>query len=182
MTTRLPNPITAGDTLTFLVSSSLYPAPTWTLFYRLVSLVSTLDEITFSGTAEGSDHRILVTAAASAGWDAGTYQWFAYFSDGTSRYTVDQGTVTLRGNPATIDAGYDGRSHARKVLDRINAGIEALNLGVKSYTILGRDMTYRDIPELLMLQNRYEAEVAAEEAVPGTSRRSTAYLRYGRAL
>lgn len=184
MTTRLQNSITAGDTLNFLVSSSTYPAPTWTLSYRLVPRVATLDPIQFDSVAEGADHRIAVLPNDSSAWTAGDYQWFAYFGDGTNRYTVDQGSVTVRGDPAQVEPGYDARSHARIVLDAINAVIERrASMDQMEYTINNRMLKRTPIADLLMLQSEYRIQVAAEDAATaGRVKTRRSYVRYFRAV
>lgn len=179
MTTRLPTSIVIGDTLTFLVSSATYPAPTWTLTYRLVPRSSALSEITFSSTAEVTDHRITVTPATSGAWEAGTYQWFAYFGDGTNRYTVDGGTTTLGGNPATLEAGYDGRTHTRIVFEAIEAVLERrATLDQQAYAINNRSLSRTPIPDLLALRDRYKAELEREESATGLGSGRRVYVRF----
>jgi hypothetical protein len=179
MTTRLPDPIIVGDTLNFLVSSSLYPAPTWTLNYRLVPRSSTLSEIAFASAAEGSDHRINILPAASAVWEPAAYQWSAYFGDGTDRHTVDGGVVTLQADPAAIEAGYDGRSHVRIVYDAITAVIERrATIDQEEYTINNRSLKRTPIADLLALRDRYKAELEREELAAGLGSGRRVYVRF----
>jgi len=158
----------AGDTLDFLDSVPEYPpADGWTLKYRLVPRFTTPTQapITLTAITEGSDYRVQEAAGVTAGWAPGAYTWSRWVEKaGPIRQSLGNGQILIETDPAAATQGYDGRSHARKMLDTINAAMEAFSLGVKQYTIGSRSMTKQDIPELLTLRDRYRAEVANEEA------------------
>ena len=72
-------------------------------------------------------------------------------------------TWTLKANPA-VDSG-DTRSHAKKVLDAINAVIEGTATEEQeSYQIKDRSLKRRSVSELLELRSFYKAEYARELA------------------
>ena len=70
-----PSEIVAGDTLKFKKSLSDYPATIWTLTYYLLKSGT---QITFSGTADCTDHLINVANTTTAGWTAGIYKYESY--------------------------------------------------------------------------------------------------------
>jgi hypothetical protein len=163
-----PTEIIAGDTLTWKKSLSDYlPGDGYTLKYRLINTAGKLD---ITATASGSDHLISVTAATTAAYAPGTYTWTSYVEKGSGaeleRHTISTGTIKVLPSLATQAAGYDTRSHVKKVLDLIEAAIEALQLGMKNYTITtgggSRSYTQDDIPQLITLRDKYKIEYQRE--------------------
>jgi len=158
----------AGDTLDFLDSVPEYPpADGWTLRYYLVPQFATPVQATIviEAITEGADYRTQEAAGVTATWPPGKYTWTRRVEKaGPINQSIGTGVLAIKPNLATVAQGYDGRSHARKMLDTINAAMEAFSIGVKQYTIGSRSMTKQDIPELLTLRDRYRAEVANEEA------------------
>jgi len=160
--TTEPAEIIAGDTLKWKREdlSADYPASSWTLTYELRGP----QQITITATADGDDFSVSVGTSTTAGWTAGDYWWAAYVSDGTDRYRVDGGTLTIKPDLATTGAVYDGRSHAKKVLDAIEAVIEGrASKDQMSYTIAGRSLARTPIADLLRLRDSYKAEYKAEQ-------------------
>lgn len=160
-----PTTLTAGDTWTWERTLADYPAPTWVLSYRLLSQAG---EIAISASADGSDHLVSVAKATTAAYKAGLYKWFASVTDGTSRYQVGAGLVTVLPDPAAAGAGFDPRSHARRVLEAIEAVIEGrATKDQEEYSIGSRSLKRTPIAELLELRDRYRAEVRGEELAEG---------------
>jgi len=156
-----PGTLTAGDRWRWKRQLSDYPAGTWTLKYALRNAGSRID---LTATADGTDHLIDVSAATTATYDPGDYDWIAYVSDGTSRYTVARGRLTVKPDLAAADL-YDSRSHARKVLEAVEAVLEKrATKDQASYSINGRSLARTPIADLLVLRDRYRAEVRREEA------------------
>lgn len=153
-----------GDTLDFLTTIEDYPpADGWTLKYRLVPRTSGT-AITITAATEGTDYRVQESPTTTASWTAGEYSWSSWVEKSGARYTVDSGTVTLEVNPATISA-HDARSHARIVLDNIQAVIEnRATLDQMEYSIEGRSLKRTPLAELLRMRLDYEAIVKAEDA------------------
>ncbi len=161
----IENIITVGDTLDFTTSVPEYPASEgWTLKYRLVPRAAGA-AILLTATADGDDYLVQATAATTAGWVTGFYTWSAYVEKAGEVYTVDRGQLEIRAGSSTMSAGYDGRTHARKVLDAIEAVLEnRATLDQESYAINGRSLKRTPIEQLLKLRQVYRAEVAGEEA------------------
>lgn len=161
--TTEPTELRAGDTWKWTQSLSDYPASAWTLKYRFKSTVGGF-EITAS--TSGDDFAVTVSAATSANYPPGRYDWQAWVEGGTSeKYTVGTGSADilpdLRSTSAT--ALQDVRSHARKMLDAVQAWLENRDPAVAEYEIAGRRMKYIPLADLLKLRQRYLAEVAAED-------------------
>jgi hypothetical protein len=115
-----PSSFIAGDTVKWTKSLSDYPATTWTLTYELRGVVRK----TIVCTANGRDFLATISATDSAAYQAGDYFWFARVSSGGEVYSVGSGTLTVLENPSVGTSAQDRRSHARKMLDAIEAMLE----------------------------------------------------------
>src|SRR5512139_3769447 len=96
--TTEPAQIRAGDTIKWTKSLADYPASTWTLSYRLINGVNTID---ITASADGDDHSVEVSHDISEHYVAGDYDWFSFVTDGSERYTLDRGVVTVLPDAAT---------------------------------------------------------------------------------
>lgn len=175
----------AGDTLDFRTSVPSYPASAgWTLTYRMMPRSGGV-AITFNAGADGDDYRVQVGASTTANWAPSEYSWSAYVAKAGERYTVEQGLATILANLGTA-TNFDGRSHARKVLDAINAVLEGrASKDQQEYTIGDRSLKRTPIPDLLVLRDRYQMEVANEDAqaqiAAGSANPRMVRVRFGRA-
>lgn len=157
--------ITAGDTLAFDTAVEDYPASAgWTLTYRLVPIVGGT-AVTIQATANGEGYQVVVDAATTATWTAGTYSWTAMVRQSGTRYKVDEGVIEVQPDPDVMVAGTDTRSHARKVLSAIEAVIEKrATKDQEEYSIAGRSLKRTPLPELENLRWKYKREVDGEIA------------------
>lgn len=159
-----PSELVVGDTWSWKRSLADYPAnasPAWVLTYYFRGQAG---EFSVACSADGSDQLAAVAKATTATYKPGLYSWIAVVTDGTTRTTLGRGITNLKPDPAATGAGLDPRSHARKTLDAVEAVIE--NRATKdqqAYTIGGRSLQRMKVEELLMLRDRYRAEVAAED-------------------
>lgn len=181
----MQNPVVVGDTLDFPTTLEDYPASAgWTLSYRLVPFTSG-SPITLTATASGDSYRVTQPAATTATWAAGEYSWSAYVSNGSERYTVESGTVTLAVDPATV-AAFDGRSQARIALEAVEAVLaKRATLDQEQYSIAGRSLQRTPMADLLKLRSALRADVAREDAANrralGLDDGRRIYLRVGNA-
>lgn len=166
----------AGDALDFKTSPPNYPASDgWTLTYRLIPQ-SSGTPIEFVATADGDDYLIEVSSSTTATWAAGPYSWASAVSKSGERFTVDDGSITIKADPFAVSS-LDNRSHARKMLDAIEAALESRasssQLELLELTIYSRS-SKRDPTVLMKARSQYMAEVARENAAlgirPGTGR------------
>ena len=159
--TTEPSQVRAGDTVKWTRLLSDYDPATWILSYALRGLPGKID-ITASDNGDGS-HLVSVTPATSTAWEPGIYSWAAQVTDGTDVYTVDHGTIEVLDDLSAISGVHDGRTHAKKVLDAIEAVLE--NRATKdqeSYSIAGRSLSRTSIADLLKLRDRYRGEYVQE--------------------
>ena len=175
---NIPSSFTAGDSLEFTDSLSDYHASSgWVLSYVLVKDGT---QINITSTADDDDHSVSVGADTTANYDSGIYHWQAYVTDGTDRYTVGTGTVEIKPDFATQTTGLDDRSHAKKVLDSLEAVLEGkADSDVLSYSIGGRSLSKMNPEELLLWRDKYLAEYRSELVRNGTVRNNrTIYARF----
>lgn len=138
------------------------PADGWALKYKFRSATAgfTLDAI-----EDGGGYLASVPATTTTGYGAGSYSWLAYVVRGADKFEVGRGTLAV---DASLDDG-DPRSHARKVLDAIEALLEnRASQDQMNYSISvggsSRSLGRTPLADLISLRSRYRAEVKAEEA------------------
>lgn len=155
----------AGDTLRFLTSVPDYPATDgYTLTYRLVRRDAAGTVITIVASASGADYDVNELPATTAAWAAGKYTWAAYAEKALERHTVDQGEIEIKADPGVVTAPYDNRSHARKVLDSIQAVMEGrASVDQQEITLAGRSLKLTPMADLLTLLDKYTWLVRQEE-------------------
>lgn len=159
----------AGDTWRWQLSVPAYPAPTWTLTYILINADA---KIALTSSPEGAAHRISVPAATTAAYMPGRYDYIAHVSDGTDRYQVGAGVMRVLPDVAEA-ASADLRSHARKVLQGLDALIEGRasdgDLDVVR-TAIGAATTEYSPEQLLVWRRHYAALVAQEDDAAAAAR------------
>lgn len=154
---NIPSALRSGDTWSWTESLADYLAPTWTLTYYLRGPQS----IELAASDSGSDHAFSVTAATTADYKPGDYEWIARADNGTTYTTVAEGRLTVEPNLAA--AKYDHRSFWRKVLDQLEpvilgrAGTDQLSM-----SIAGRSLQRMSWDELLKVYDRAKLAVASE--------------------
>lgn len=141
-----------------------YPPASYTLKYSARKDGAGATEIEITATASGSTYLIEVSKTTTLTWIPGRYHWQAYIvrNSDSERVTVGSGTFDVKPNrDLSTD---DPRSHARKVVEAIEAVIEGrATKDQMSYSIAGRTLEKTPIPELLTLRDRYRAEVQSED-------------------
>lgn len=155
----------AGDAYDFDTTVPGYSAASgWTLFIRFAGVAANGTPFSLTSTPNGDAHRIQVTAAASASWVPGEYGWNSWVENGAGeRHSVSSGTVTIKPNPQTIAAGTDQRTHARKMLDAIEAVLEGrATSDMSSYMVAGRQVILLSPDALVRWRGYYQALVRSE--------------------
>lgn len=178
--------IVAGDTLKWKRTdlSQDYPNSAWVLSYQLRPEAGGA-AITFNASNDGADYLVSVAAATTATWAPGVYYWAAYATKGATseRVRVDAGTLRILPNLAASQA--ENRTHAKIVLDAIEAVIQGrATKDQNSYAIAGRSLDRTPIPDLILLRDRYKAEYArelkAERIANGMGGGGQVLVRFGR--
>ena len=157
----IPSLITAGTTFRVELELPEYPAPQWavTLFLRGQEKV----DLPAVGFAEV--HVLGASAEVTRTWLPGRYWWALRATDETGDVVeVASGEVRVQADLASVYS-HDGRSHAVRVLDAIEAVIEGrASKDQQSYQINNRQLSLTPIGDLLKLRDRYKAEAARERA------------------
>lgn len=160
--------IVAGDTLDFSVSVADYPATDgWTLKYRLTPQFTSPVQaaVTLTAVADGADYDVQASPATTALWAAGFYTWARWVEKVGARQTLDEGgQLEVKADPSATVQGFDSRSHARIVLDAIEAVIQGrATKDQQEYTIGSRSLKLTALKDLEYLRDKYRNEVRAEE-------------------
>jgi len=151
--------IIAGDTL-LITDMGLPFDPTSgnsvTVFLNGPTLI-TIAAATITGT-----YTISVASTITRSWPAGTYDYAVVANLAGEETTLASGQVEV---DTRIDLQQQGdkRSHARRVLDNINAVIEKrATSDQQSYSIDGRSLSRMTLVELLTFKNHYQSLANAE--------------------
>ncbi len=164
-----PTTARAGDTWRWTRDLPDYPAPTWVLTYTLFASAGVVSIV---AAASGALHSVNIAPATTALYTAARYDWVAHISDGTDRFQVGSGVIQVTPDVAEATA-YDGRSHARKMLDAINAMLEGRGTSGDLDVIRvahGDRVTEWDVPTLLKMRQQYAAAVSSEDAAAALAR------------
>ena len=121
------------------------------------------NQFTITATETSDDYIIEVPSATTDAYVANAYIWYAFItrSSDSERIAVDNGRAELIDDFA--DSNADVRSHAKTVLDAIEATIEGrASQDQMSYSIAGRSLSRMSIDDLITFRNRYRAEYLEE--------------------
>jgi len=120
-------------------------------------------KFTLTATEANDTYYIEAASSSTTGYGVGDYIWEAYITKASdsNRVMVDSGRTTITQNLADTNA--DLRSHAKKVLDAIEAVIEnRASMDQSSMSIAGRSLSRMSIDELMTFRDRYKAEYLKE--------------------
>jgi len=183
--TKEPSTFRAGTTVEWPKSLSLFPASDgWTLSYRLINISNAYAAIT--AAADGDDFIATLPAATTANYVAGNYTLFGYATKGSETFEIYNGSVEVQPNLAALTAGYDGRSHAKKVLDAIEALIEGNATQIqRSMSVGSKSLENHSKAELreewLKYKKYYADELAQQKINNGQPSGRKILIRMGRA-
>lgn len=171
----IPAELRAGDTAKWQRSFPDYPASAgWALSYTIAGSGGVFSA---SATADGDGFAITIAATTTATYAAGRYQITEYVSKAGERYTLN--TRPLRILPNLVgSAAADTRSHARKMLDSIEAWLESKAPTAASVEIAGRKISNYPLNELLALRSKYQFEVNQESQAITGKRGSKLLVRF----
>lgn len=162
--TSEPASVRAGDTITWRRALEDYPPSAgWTLKYRLLGSAGKYD---ITATNDNNTHLVSVPIATSAAYAAGEYALISWVEDGTQRVTLPQSRITVLPDLAAATVSTDTRTHARKMLDAVDAALLSLSTGerlaVVNAEVQSRKLSY-DFNGLMKLRNLFAAQVKEEE-------------------
>ena len=161
----MPPSMFAGDALkvSFAALADSYPvAGGYSVALVVVQAIGGVP-VKIDGVGSASDWLCTVPGALSADWAVGRWRWAVRVAHGGDEVTISTGEIEVRPNP--MASNVDTRSHARRVLDALDATIEgrASKSDLKVTFADGRSIE-RLIPfELVLLRGLFAAFVACEE-------------------
>lgn len=120
-------------------------------------------KFTITATETTDDYLIEIASATTANYATGDFHWYAFITrtSDSERIAIDDGYAKIELNFADTNA--DHRSHAKKVLDAIEAVLEnRASQDQMSYSIAGRSLSRMSIDDLMNFRNRYRAEYNKE--------------------
>jgi len=164
--TAEPAKLVAGDRFTWKRDdlANEYPVGTFALTYEFhEDSGGGNKKFTITATEADSTYYIEVGSSTTASYETGDYIWEAYItrSADSERIMVDSGRTEITTNLANTNA--DLRSHAKKVVDAIEAVLENRStMDQSSMSIAGRSLSRTPLPDLLELRDRYKAEYLKE--------------------
>lgn len=162
-----PLQITAGDLVTWSRTYADFSAADgWVLSYALAKDASTSSQIAFTAsTYQTTGFLVSVPKATTAGWAAARYtaQGYVTKTATSERYQVYSGSILVLPNLAA--GAVDARSHARKVLDAIEAVIESrAGKAIQSWSGLEQSFSLIPTADLLKMRDQYMVEWNNEKA------------------
>lgn len=162
--TSEPNELQLGDFWAWKRTdlSTDYPTASYALSYEF-NLVDGSTAANFTLTATESNDDYIIEVSNTTSYTSGEYNWVSYItrSSDSARIKLSEGFTEIQENYATTTSSV--RSHAKKVLDAIEAVIEnRATMDQSSMSIAGRSLSRLTIDELLQFRDRYKAEYLKE--------------------
>lgn len=162
-----PTSFAAGDRVQWKRTLTEFPITEgWVLKYYLRCNFQH-DPITITATTSGTDYSVDLTPDETDTYPPGIYYWQAFVEKSGDRKPVDDGRFVIGANFATLSQPHDGRSHARRCLESIEAVLEGRATRDDQRYVLqavGRSVDKMPIKDLLAFRDYYLTEVRAEEA------------------
>lgn len=165
--TQEPDLLVVGDRWTWrrpdLVAD--YPTADYALTYEFMcdSGGGGSHKFTITATETTDDYIIEVSQDTTEHYHVHHYKWYAFITrtSDSERISVDSGVTQLVADYAESTA--DQRTHAKKVLDAIEAVLEnRASQDQMSYSIAGRSLSRMSIDDLMRFRDRYRAEYNQE--------------------
>jgi hypothetical protein len=165
--TKEPSTLVLGDFWAWKRDdlAETYPVGSYSLTFEFHQDVGGGGNHKFTLTAVEANSTYYIEAASSSttSYTVGDYIWEAYITktSDSNRIMVDSGRTSITQNLANTNA--DLRSHAKKVLDNIQAVIEGrATIDQSSMSIAGRSLSRMSVDELMTFRDRYKAEYLKE--------------------
>jgi hypothetical protein len=169
----------AGTTMNFRVGAPGFSSSEgWTLRYYLTARFTSpaQAQIIFDAApnADGT-YQVQQSPVQTSTWTPGAYGWQRVVIKGDEKHALtgsnEQGECEVRPNPASLAQGYDTRTHARRMLEAIEAILEdrasSSQREMVAYAIGTRSMTFDSEDtraELVKLHSQYQWAVYDEDA------------------
>jgi hypothetical protein len=176
-----PTGFAVGDRVEWKRILADYPvSESWTLKYYLRGNFAE-GRIDITATTSGTEYLVDISPTVSAEYTPGIYYWQSFVEiAGTDRKPIGSGRFIITPDISDITEPVDGRSHARRCLDSINAVMEnRATRDDQSYAMqaVGRSVTKMPIKDLMAFRDYYLTEVNREEAALKPNRKNI-YVRF----
>lgn len=165
--TKEPNTLVLGDFWAWKRDdlAEIYPVGSYSLTFEFHNDLGGggIHKFTLTAVEANSTYYIEAASSSTTGYSVGDYIWEAYITktSDSNRIMVDSGRTSITENLANTNA--DLRSHAKKVVDAIEAVIEnRASMDQSSMSIAGRSLSRMSIDELMTFRDRYKAEYLKE--------------------
>tara|TARA_B100001059_G_scaffold219804_1_gene241174 strand:- start:1127 stop:1723 length:597 start_codon:yes stop_codon:yes gene_type:complete len=165
--TKEPSTLVLGDFWAWKRDdlAEIYPIASYSLTFEFHedSGGGGIHKFTLTAVEANSTYYIEAASSSTTGYSVGDYIWEAYITktSDSNRIMVDSGRTSITENLANTNA--DLRSHAKKVVDAIEAVIEnRASMDQSSMSIAGRSLSRMSIDELMTFRDRYKAEYLKE--------------------
>jgi hypothetical protein len=142
--------------------STDYPTADYSLSYEF-NLNEGATASNFTLTASEANDEYIISTSSTTSYTKGSYNWIAYITrtSDSARIKIGEGFTEIQENYATTSASV--RSHAKIVLDAIEAVISnRATMDQSSMSIAGRSLSRLSIDELMTFRDRYKAEYMKE--------------------
>ncbi|PCJ17479.1 MAG: hypothetical protein COB02_13750 [Candidatus Cloacimonadota bacterium] len=178
-----PSEVFQGDSIDFeinLQSIGVKSSDGWILTYSLRSVDTQYANVVASQNQD--NFLISISSTITSTFKVGLLSFISKISKGTIVKTINSGTIDIKSSFNGLTS-FDGRSHARKVLESIEAVIEKrATKDQESYSIKGRSLSRTPIEDLINLRKIYKAELRQEEhklaLKNGKASQSNVYVRF----
>jgi len=157
-----PSSWVRGETVKWTKALVDYLPASYVLSY---AFVSTAGRIMVTASDNGdSTHLVEIPTPTSYRFSAGDWHWQSSVTGSGERYVIGSGVIKVVPDFASEGAGYDARSHVKRVLDAIEAVLEGRATEDHTYVqIEGKQVTHIAHADLVSLRSRYKAEYAREQ-------------------
>jgi hypothetical protein len=179
-----PEKIYKGLSAVWQKDLGAYPSDEYDLSYYFYNESSPATAFGISAEPSGLSHYVNVAPSGTSTYTAGNYLWVSTITETSTgnKYLVEQGHWDVMPDPSSPGTT-DVRSHAKTVLDKIEAVIEGrADSDTLSYTVAGRQLQKMPIDDLLKLRtyyyNLYISEIKAEETARELPDRDTVRIRF----
>ena len=165
--TQEPDRLVTGDRFAWqrpdLVSD--YPLADYTMTYHFSqdSGGGGTHHFTLSSTEADNNYYFEKPSSETTNLVAGDWKWqlYAIRTSDSQRITIDYGITKF--TLGELDTNNDLRTHAKKVLDAIEAVIEGrATIDQSSFSLGGRSLSRMSVDELMTFRDRYKAEYLKE--------------------
>lgn len=149
-----PQELRAGDTAQWRRSLPAYPAGDgWLLKYTLMGTAGAYNfDADIDADIDGDDYQVTVAASVTKDWAPGRYMLTEYVTKDSDRYTLATTNTKVLPDLAGGTTPTDTRTHARKVLDSIEAWLESAAPIAGAVEIAGRKIQNYPLAELIALR------------------------------